>query len=80
MTDAEDNLLTSLIKSEDIYQNEEWCKQQLTTPHWEEAGRVHNWRSYVPDLLKDRWATLMLETRIAILVIAEAQAEAEDWD
>lgn len=45
-----------------------------------EGGRVHDWRSYVPDELEAMWPTLSPEVRMAVAVVAQIAASNEEWD
>lgn len=52
----------------------------LEAPAWETKDRVHNWRNYIPDTFRTHWAALHPETRLALYVMAQAQASNEEWD
>jgi hypothetical protein len=52
----------------------------MDDPRFDEAGRVHDWRNYVPDLLKNMWAGLPREAKIVAAWITADRARAEDWD
>lgn len=41
--------------------------------------KVHNWKNYVPDALREKWSSLSLQTRIAIYYVAHPLAEKEEW-
>jgi hypothetical protein len=58
----------------------DYQKEWLENPQFGSGGRVHNWRRYVPDVLRENWASLQIETRIAIILMAEAQSDGEEWD
>lgn len=49
-------------------------------PKWREASRVHDWRNYIPDPVKVRWATLSEETRLIVSCMAQQRADREVWD
>lgn len=53
---------------------------RVNDPKWGEAHKVHDWRNYVPSGFRHLWKDLSDETRIAIIAIAERQANAEEWD
>lgn len=52
----------------------------MEDPRWDEAGRVHDWRNYVPEAVKGAWAWLTPTGRTAVYLTADACADAEDWD
>lgn len=52
----------------------------LDFPNFEDDGRVHNWRNYIPEYVKAAWSKLSLETRAVAYVMAYTRAEAEEWD
>lgn len=52
----------------------------LTAPAFDRAGRICDWRNYVPDAVRAMWDTLPLLTRAAVYVTAQAGASAEEWD
>ena len=47
---------------------------------WNAGGRVHNWRSHVPDEIQDVWDELSDEARGIVLIMAEELASAEEWE
>lgn len=59
------------------YQN---AVNTITAPDWNRAGRVHDWRNYVPEDLQCLWPELAMETKLVIFLMAEAQANGEEWD
>jgi len=44
------------------------------------VGRVHDWRNYVPDKLKEDWKDLTERERKLVFIIAVEGASREDWD
>ena len=54
---------------------------QIETPVWDE-GRVmvHEWRTHVPYGLRVLWPELSREAKLAIIFMAEQQADNEHWD
>lgn len=52
----------------------------MADPGFDEGGRIHNWRNYIPSFLAKRWADLEPETRLALAIVAEEQARAEIWE
>jgi len=52
----------------------------LVSVDFAEGGRVHNWRTHVPEEIKGVWADLSDEARYCVYLMAEAQAAAEEWE
>ncbi len=52
----------------------------INEPHFENAGKVHDWRNYVPCEWQKRWDDFTERERIIISVMAEIQADKEEWD
>lgn len=42
--------------------------------------RVHNWHNYIPYGLQEMWSELSEETRAALFVVAQLQADQEEWE
>lgn len=49
-------------------------------PDWDKAGRVHDWRNYVNQELRDLWPTFTEEQRQAIKQNADEIASCEEWE
>lgn len=49
-------------------------------PDWKRADRVHDWRNYIPEPLRERWTGLSEETRFVAACMAQQQADGEEWD
>jgi hypothetical protein len=43
-------------------------------------NRVHNWRNYVDNRFILEWNTLSEEVKLVIFLMAERQANREEWD
>lgn len=52
----------------------------ISNPQFENAGRVHDWRNYVPALLQEHWNELSVDSRLIVYAMAEDRASAEEWD
>lgn len=52
----------------------------LGKPNFEGAGKVHDWRNYIPYGLKKKWSELSIETRYCLYKMAEHNAWGEEWD
>lgn len=48
--------------------------------NWKAGGRVHNWRTHVPDEVRVLWPTLSNGGRMCIALMAENEAENEEWE
>ncbi len=49
-------------------------------PHWGDAGKIHDWRNYVPEPVQALWWTFTPEQRSALVDWADDWASREDWD
>jgi len=49
-------------------------------PKWECTGRVHDWRNYIIPELRNIWDSLPIEAQIVAIIIAEQQADCEEWE
>mgnify|MGYP006901787204 CR=1 FL=1 len=77
-----DEEIRSLIKKEieKVYHDESWESLDLDNPKFEEANKVHDWRNYVPDVVADQWEYLSEETKKVVFIMADAQAQNEEWE
>ncbi len=57
-----------------------WMLDAIEDPHFEDHSAIHNWRTYVPEVLEKTWHTLSPETRLVIIAMAEAQSDKETWE
>lgn len=65
----------------DINLYDEFMKHiDLDNPKFKERTEVHDWRNYVPDEWAKNWHSLTKRERQIIAVMAEMQAEQEEWD
>jgi hypothetical protein len=49
-------------------------------PKWEEGGRVHNWRNYVPENVRAIWDTFTPNQKLVLSLWADDFAGRENWD
>lgn len=49
-------------------------------PKWDEAGKVHDWRNYISQAVRDMWHTFTPSQRVALAENAEEIAGQEEWD
>ncbi len=63
-------------------ETEKYNPDAITNPVWPHPYEtlVHDWREYVPDGLKEAWASLSRETKEAVYYMAKEQADNEVWD
>jgi hypothetical protein len=54
--------------------------EDVCNPCWESAGRVHDWRNYISDEVKELWDSFTDVQRRAIQRQAQQQADDEEWD
>ena len=52
----------------------------LENPEFEKRTKTHDWRNYVPDNWVKEWLDLSIRERTIIAVMAEMQADNEEWD
>ena len=52
----------------------------ISNPEFEKAGKVHDWRNHVPQIIRDLWKTFTAEQKIALMTWAENLAELEHWE
>jgi len=50
------------------------------SPDWDHPTRVHEWKHYVSDRVKELWHSFTSEQKVAIAAQADDQASREDWD
>lgn len=48
------------------------------TVAWSKAGRMYDWRNYVPLSIRESWPGLSLDARLAVFVMACELASSED--
>jgi len=49
-------------------------------PDWDNAERIHDWRNYADEELRQIWSTFTLEQKRIIAELLEKQADREEWD
>ena len=54
--------------------------QDILRPSWSDVGRVHDWRNYIPDAMRERWFMLSPDARVAAYIMATDLAHSEEWD
>lgn len=52
----------------------------LDKPEFENRTKAHDWRNYVPDEWVKDWDSLTEREKRIIAVMAETQADKEEWD
>lgn len=66
-------------KIDDLYHTEDE-KQSVLNPRWDEVGKVHDWRNYVPDFVQDDWESLSDADKLQYLRWAQSMSDKEEWD
>ena len=60
---------------------EEWLLTiDVGSPDFNTKTLVHDWRNYVPDRWQDNWGELTERERKILAIMAQAQADSEEWD
>lgn len=54
--------------------------QECADPQWELAERIHDWRNYVPEEVRNLWSTFTTVQQLALFDWADGQASNEEWD
>lgn len=49
-------------------------------PQFDKARKCHDWRNYIPDEVREAWPQMTVESRVMVYILAEKQANAENWD
>lgn len=47
---------------------------------FENISKVHDWRNYIPDEIKEIWNDLTLREKQLLFIMAEQQADKEEWE
>jgi hypothetical protein len=58
----------------------DYLKEQALNPEWDRAGRVHDWRNYISERVKELWDTFSDEQKLALVEQADEHASNEHWD
>lgn len=54
--------------------------ETLSDEQFRDLRTCHDWRNYVPDLIKDNWEELCFNGKVAVYMMAEEQAHNEEWE
>lgn len=49
-------------------------------PQFNKARKCHDWRNHVPDDIVALWKEMSVEARVMVFLMAERQANLEEWD
>jgi hypothetical protein len=52
----------------------------IENPDFENTTRVHDWRNYVPNDWQNNWEQFTDRERKIVAVMAQVQADKEEWD
>lgn len=66
----------------DLFQDytEQLSTIDINNPDFKNKSKVHDWRNYVPFDWQKNWEQLTERERKIIFVMAEIQADKEEWD
>lgn len=53
----------------------EWMR-----PEWDKAGKIHDWRNYIGQAVREIWDTFTPRQKSVLVQAAQAQADREEWD
>lgn len=53
--------------------------KKIENPQWTKH-KVHNWHRHIPDEIKKMWDTFSLQTKIVAFILADKEAQKENWD
>lgn len=59
---------------------EGYAKIDVVNPNFHAVTKVHDWRNYVPYEWQNNWEQFTERERQIIAVMAQMQADKEDWD
>ena len=58
-----------------------WSEEdEYRNPNWTTGGRVHNWKNYASEGLKELWSTFTMAQKKVIYDSLEEMAAREEWD
>ncbi len=52
----------------------------IDNPDWKNISKVHDWKNYVPYDWQENWQDFTERERQIIAVMAQSQADKEEWD
>jgi len=52
----------------------------VACPEWPQSPQMYDWRRHVLDELHGLWEGFSTETRLALFITANRDAESEDWE
>lgn len=59
------------------------AENEVFGTEWSQSGAPiipHDWRNHIPERLQACWRKLDTETRLVAFILAETQAQAEEWE
>lgn len=57
-----------------------YTPEDFLDPKWESATRVHEWKNYISDEVRDMWGEFTGRQRAALARQAQVEADSEIWD
>ena len=55
-------------------------QDRVVNPRFEDAGKIHDWRNHVLESWVENWTEFSVRERELIIIMAEQQANKEEWD
>lgn len=77
-TDELTGIAAELLKAADLDGPAD--PQEILFTSWSDLCRVHDWRNYIPEEMRDRWLLLSPDARVVAYVLAAEWASREEWD
>lgn len=54
--------------------------KQILNPEWGKAGKVHDWRNHVPEVIRNNWLAFSEDQRRLLFQWADDLAGQEQWE
>lgn len=58
----------------------DYTPSDYLAPQWDKYERVHNWRNYVSDEVKEAWDSFTDQQKAMLARMCYVRASMEDWD
>lgn len=58
----------------------EFFQVDFDNPEFKKAGLFQDWRNYIPSEFVDEWSQLTVREKKIIVIMAQNQADREEWD
>lgn len=73
-------MIETLIKIAKFDVNTCFTDEDLHGEFPERIDRVHDWRNHITSKLQDIWKELTIETKLALIIQAQTEADKEEGD